>query len=130
MTKEELKKHLSDNKKFYIGLSAGAGIAGITYLIMRNNSTQPISRGIAVTASRGIAVTGKKVVMENVSYISSNRSGPPSWVVRCVQTGQIYTSQTSAANEMGLKASEISRHLNGLRDTVRGYTFERICLSA
>jgi hypothetical protein len=97
---------------------------------MREVNSQHISRCIAVTAQGGIAVLGKRVEMNNVSYISSNRPGPPSWVVRCLETNTIFTSQAQAALEMELLAYEISRHLNGLRDDVRGFHFERICMAA
>ena len=59
---------------------------------MRDVAKQPISRGIPVTADRGIAVIGKKVSLNNVSYISSDRQGPPSWVIRCLETGEIFMS--------------------------------------
>jgi len=105
-------------------------VAGITTFIVGGITSQHISRGIPVTAKGGISVLGKNVVMNNVSYISSNRQGPPSWVVRCVETGKLFTSQKSAAVEMDLLASEVSKHLNGIMDNVRGYHFERICMAA
>ncbi len=127
---KEVKSHFEKYKFAYLA-GGVVGIAGITYLIMRGvDPSEPIGRGISVTAERGISVLGKKVVMENVSYISSNRQGPPSWVIRCVETGDIFTSQISAAREMGLPASEISKQLNGVMDHVRGNHFERICLAA
>lgn len=129
MTLDQIKAHFQRNKtRYYIG--SGVGAAVITYIIMRGVTLHHISRGISVTANRGISVVGKSVVMENVSYISSNRMGAPSWVVRCLETGEIFTSQLAAAREMGLPASEISKHLNKVMDHVRGFHFERICLAA
>ena|SRR4029077_2835017 len=128
---DEVKSHFEKYKFVYLAGGIGVGVAGFTYLIMRGvDSSEPIGRGISVTAERGISVLGKRVVMNNVSYISSNRQGPPSWVIRCVETGDIFTSQISAAKEMDLPASEISKQLNGIMDHVRGYHFERICLAA
>jgi hypothetical protein len=129
----DVKAHLREHKEAYItgGICLGVGVlAGITGTIVRSNAQQPISRGISATARRGISVAGKRVVLNNVSYISSNRQGAPSWVVRCLETGAIFTSQRSAAEEMELPAAEVSKHLNGLMDHVRGYHFERICLAA
>jgi hypothetical protein len=97
---------------------------------MRGVASQPVGRDIVVTARRGIAVTGRKVVMNNVSYISADRQGPPSWVVRCKETGDIFTSQNSAAVKMNIPANNLSQHLNGVRDHVNGLHFERICLAA
>jgi hypothetical protein len=132
---DRIKQHVKDHKEAYIagGVGLGIGAVGVaigTRLIVGDNVSLPISRGISVTAERGISVLGKRVVMNNVSYISSNRSGPPSWVVRCVETNAIFSSQSGAASEMNLSASEISKHLNGMMDNVRGYHFERICMAA
>jgi len=128
-----VKKHVKEHREVYIigaaCLSAGF-LAGKTWPIVRGVDYQPISRGISVAADRGISVVGKRVSMNNVSYISSNRQGPPSWVVRCLDNGVIFTSQRSAAIEMELPENEISKHLNGLMENVRGYRFERICLAA
>jgi hypothetical protein len=127
---DEIKSHFEKYKLAYISGGVVA-IAGITCLITRGvASSEPISRGYAVTAERGIAVLGKRVVMNNVSYISAGRQGPPSWVVRCKETGAIFTSQNSAAQEMGVSASELSKHLNGVREHVDTFHFERICLAA
>lgn len=138
-----IKKHILENKEVYIGIGS-ITFAGITFVIMRGIYSKHISRGIPVTASRGIPVTGESVVintlsntlfgnnkvLNNVSYFSSNRQGPPSWVVRCVETGKVFTSQRSAALEMDIPENELSRHLKGILDNVRGNTFERICMTA
>jgi hypothetical protein len=123
------KEHFEKHKAKY-AFGGGVIFAGITCYIVRDVISQPISRGIAVTAEGGIAVLGKRVVMDNVSYISAERQGPPSWVVRCKETGDIFTSQSAAAREMNVSASELSKHLNGVRDHVDTYHFERICLAA
>jgi hypothetical protein len=131
--KNKIVLHVRKHKEAYIAgtVCLGAGVlAGNSRSLMRSVVQQPISRGISVTADRGIAVVGKRVSLNNVSYISANRKGAPSWVVRCLETGAIFTSQRSAATEMGLPENELSRHLNGLRDHVRGNHFERICLAA
>lgn len=127
---ETIKTHFHDHKQTYIIGVSCFSFAAITVLYMRSITSQHISRGTSVTAKRGISVLGKNVVMNNVSYISSNRQGPPSWVIRCLETNKIFTSQNAAAEAMDLPSSEISKHLNGLMDHVRGYTFERICLAA
>jgi hypothetical protein len=127
---EELKTHVKKHQVAY-SFFAGSVVAGFTCLIMRDvRSIEPISRGIAVTAERGIAVLGKKVEMNNVSYFYSNRQGSPSWVVRCLETNDIFSSQRAASKHLGLTESELSQHLNGRKDHVLGYHFERICMAA
>jgi len=126
----DIKKQFEKHKLAYSCVATGVVVAGITAIIMRSIASQHISRAIGVTAQRTIGVLGKNVVISNVSYISANRQGPPSWVVRCKETGNIFASQAKAAIEMGLSKEHISNHLNGTRDNVNGYTFERICMAA
>jgi hypothetical protein len=129
-TYDKVKEHIKQHKEAYIVGAAGIGLATITWLITRGNTSQSINRGIPVVANGGIPVVGKKIAIGSISYISADRQGSPSWVVRCKETGNIFTSQRSAALEMELPASEISRHLNGILENVRGFTFERICMAA
>jgi hypothetical protein len=138
---DKVKTHVKDNIDLYVVFSAGVGVAGITYLIMRGAASLPIRDAIGVPAQGAIGVLGERAVSQNivsgknnvlhsVSYFSADRQGPPSWVVRCLETGNIFTSQKSAAAEMGLSAAHLSEHLNGIREHVSGNTFERICLAA
>lgn len=97
-----------------------------------------------MTASRGIPVTGEnsgfifnnqqglvnRNTMNITQVVDSLRRGAPSLVVRCLETGEAFMSQRTAANVMGLSEAEISRHLNGALDHVRGYHFDRICMAA
>jgi hypothetical protein len=126
---DRFKQHVNEHKVPYL-IGAGVGIAGITYAITRGVTSQPIGHGISVTAQDGISVLGKKVVMSNVSYISANRQGPPSWVTRCLESGEIYSSQALAAMHEKVDPSYLSKHLNGLMENANGKHFERICMAA
>lgn len=100
-----------------------------------NNFPQPIGFTIGEAAQSTIGVLGEKVDIKDttlnvVSYFSSGRQGPPSWVVRCLETGDVFTSQRAAAFAMGLAQDHLSNHLNGIRDNVNGFHFERICMAA
>jgi hypothetical protein len=124
--KQKVKQHFKD----YQGVYAIVVTAGITYLIMRQNSKLSI-RGATIAPAKGATIVlGQNNTLSNVSYISSNRQGPPSWVVRCLETDAIFASQKSAAEAMGINAGVLSSHLNGFRDHVNGYHFERICMAA
>jgi hypothetical protein len=147
-----MRKHFKKNKQFYIGVGTGICVAGFTCLIMREpravlrggtdcpiqeptDSLRPISFTIGEAAQSTIGILGQKVDIKDttlnmVSYISANRQGPPSWVVRCKETGEVFTSQRAAALAMELAQDHISNHLNGSRDNVNGYHFERICMAA
>lgn len=128
---EKIKKHFIKHKETYIVGGCSILVAGFTCYMMRSVKSQRIDRGISVIAERGISVLAdRSVVTNNVSLISSRRQGAPSWVVRCKETGQIFTSQLTAANEMHIPSSELSKHLNGQMEHVRGFHFERICMAA
>lgn len=48
--------------------------------------------------------------------------------VKCLETGKIYKSLLDAANDLDLKAGNISRHLRGIIKHVKGYHFEKVDL--
>ena len=97
---------------------------------MRSSSGSTILRDSIVEAQRDSIVLGKNATLNQVSYFASERQGPPSWVVRCIETGNVFTSQRSAAFAMEISESNISRQLNGLKDQADGYHFERLCMAA
>ena len=69
---EKLRNHYYRYRTEYICAASLIGFALITHSVMRRNFiTQPINGGISAVADGGISVVGKKVVMDNVSYIFS-----------------------------------------------------------
>jgi hypothetical protein len=123
---QKMRKHFTENKDRYV---VGVVVAGITVGIMRAVGSQPISVDIVDAAGGAIGVAGKRVVMNNVSFISANRQGSPSWVIRCLETDEVFTSQRKAAIAMGLSQANLSQHLNQVRDHVNDLHFERIALA-
>ena len=121
--------HWKEHKDTYIKVGCILAGAGFTCAIMRETSSEPITVAIGDGTSGAIGVAGKKVVMSNVSFISSNRQGSPSWVVRCVETGEVETSQKKMAQAMEIPSSKLSEHLNGKREHVDGKHFERLCVA-
>ena len=122
---DRVKQHVREHKEAYVvGL-----IATGTCLIMRDIVSQSINRDVIVVAGRDAIVARKKIAMHNVSFISADRQGPPSWVVRCLETGDVFKSQRTAARELNVTPSNLSRHLNGLQDTAQGLHFERIAMA-
>lgn len=128
---ERIKKHISDHKQMYIGVGAGAGLvlAGITCVKMRGCSPW-IQHSSNVLVQHSSNVLGKTEILNNVSYFSADRQGPPSWVVRCIETGEIWASQAKAATDLDIHPANLSKHLRGSQPDVNGLTFERICMAA
>jgi hypothetical protein len=136
---DNIKSHFKRNKTTYVAV----GVAGITYALTRNMSSSPIRGAISVPARSPIGTLAENVanaralqMFTNKSHltmttiIEASRQGPPSWVVRCKETGDVFTSQAKAAMEMNLSPTTISQQLNGLKDHANGYHFERICMAA
>lgn len=141
----EIKEHFEKYKVYYVGaacLVVGVGLAYFTLPIMKKLFISPEMLG---TASPEMLGTGEKTVSSfnaNVRFIgdnnhinlqqviSANRQGAPSWVVRCLESGEVYPSQRAAAIANGIAESDLSRHLNGLRDLAENLHFERICMAA
>jgi len=129
MRDNKIVKWVQVNKVPILTGVGGASLAGITCLIMRGAASQPISSSITGTAGSCITGTRNKVVMSNVSFISANRQGSPSWVVQCTETGDVFRSQRAAALAMGINQVELSKHLNGKIPHANDMHFERICLA-
>src|SRR5262245_57347920 len=109
-----IKKHVREHKREYIAAAGGAVLATITCIIVRGIASQPINSSVTGVAGSNVIGAGKKVVLRNVSFFASNRQGPPSWVVRCLETGDVFTSQRAASIAMGITETNLSKHLNGL----------------
>lgn len=139
----KLTDHFRKHKTVYFVIGASVLSACITAALVRH-ILQSASRGIPVTASRGIPVTGQgSDIFRNATVkwfssptinieqvVESHRRGAPSWVVRCLETGDAFMSQASAASHLDVPQSELSKHLNGKVEHVRGLHFERICMAA
>ena len=121
-----IKEHIKKHQTAYACLSTGIIVAVFTSFVLRNNTPKIIK----VDAGNDAVVMGANSVLNQVSYITAERQGPPSWVVRCLETNQIFTSQNAASETMELDRSTLSRHLNGMIEHVNGYHFERICMAA
>ena len=128
---KEIKEHFAKYRNVYItaGIVVLASVVtGLTVYSVSKTDIKPVSVGdINTESNSNVAVN----LGGTLNYtIKSGRKGPPSWVVRCVETGQLYSSQRQAANTLNLDKNNLSKHLNGLNDGVNGLHFERVCMSA
>jgi hypothetical protein len=75
----------------------------------------------------------KMTIKESVFYIQTyaRKQGPPSYVIRCIETGDIFTSQAEACAQLGINPSRLSRHLNGHKgyETVLGNRYIRAAVA-
>lgn len=116
---EQVKQHISENKKTYIacGVTAvvTAGVVSVGF-VANPKGSQKIVNGLINWKSPNNSV--------NIQYmeVKGNRGN----VVRCVETGKTFPSQNDAAFAMLLNAARLSEHLRGKRDQVGGFHFENL----
>lgn len=126
---KEIKEHFAKYRNIYItaGLVVlGSVVTGLIVYSVTKTDIKPVSIG-DIHENSNVAVN----LGGTLTYtIKSVRKGPPSWVVRCVETGQLYSSQRQAAKTLNLDKNNLSKHLNGLTDSVGDLHFERVCMSA
>lgn len=101
--KDHIRRHQT---KYIVGVTVVV-TAGITYAITRQVSL----RYFPTNAMR----INKMTIKDNVLYFTTyaRKQGPPSYVIRCVETGEIFTSQAEACRQLGIDPARMSRHLNG-----------------
>jgi hypothetical protein len=124
---QSVKDHISRNKTVYISTGISVAIAGITCAIMRGRYTGVLR---VLDQSDTINVRPLSFLSKQsnhiVNVIEREGRGHPGYLVKCLETGITYLSQTQAASDMGLSKSMLSSHLNGAVNDVNGFHFERV----
>ena len=120
---EKIKTHFTENKKFYIGVGIGAGVATAGYLILN-------SQGIKIEVfGDNNHVVGKAREVNQVIINLVERS-TPSKPVHLVGTNLYFNSLSEAARETGHSLSRISKNVNGHIPDVGGDVFELLDLAS
>lgn len=133
--KGKVKKHLSAHKELYLGLCVGLTIAGITYLIMRDpesilpsgiDAELPSGSVAPDQAQTGFFIFADTINGDIATTVYNGTRGHPGFITRCIETGELFLTQSSAARSVGSSNSIMSTHLNGKLEDVNGYHFERV----
>ena len=76
----------------------------------------------------------KMTIKDSVLYFTTyeRKQGPPSYVVRCIETGQVFQSQADACRQLGINPARLSRHLNNHPgyESILGHTWDRAAIAA
>lgn len=127
----EIKKGKLDKAKEVVRknwkpFTVGVVFTGVTLVVTKRVSMQYMRiDGSSTFISRALANEGPLFKVFQI-YTPGLKFQGPSWMVRCKETGKAFRSQRHAANVMGITESTLSQHLNGMRDHVHGYHYERI----
>lgn len=125
---EKIKSHIKENKEVYISVGVGVLLAGITVLIVRGRhaGVLRVPDGSDVITVRPLSFNfGGKNNGSPVIVIHNGNVGHPGFITKCLETGEIFQSQKSAAKTLGISPSILSSHLNGQIDNADGLHFER-----
>jgi hypothetical protein len=130
---DKIKQHFIDHKIAYFCISTGIATAGFTYVIMRGHHANLHSRldeGLKlnkpIVGSLNFFSRGNDVTSNIVTVIEREGRGHPGYIVRSLDTNDIFPSQQSAANCFGIPESVLSDHLRGKFPNANGFLFERI----
>jgi hypothetical protein len=125
MDKEPIKKHWKQYKWWYIGAGVVVAVGVCAYILGKNTIDDRISMGDIDMGSQNVASPAINNGVLNYT-VESSRQGPPSWVVQCLETGDVYSSQNKAAEALDLSSSTISQQINGIKPDAGGLHFKRI----
>lgn len=107
--------HLKRNKwKYIVGVLLIIIGFLIFYILRIRPSTTIINNLISTTNSPNAVITFLE------------RRGHPGFVVKCLETGEVFASQNRCASLLGINPADLSKHLRGLKVHAGGLHFERL----
>jgi predicted PurR-regulated permease PerM len=114
---DRIKKHFKENKKVYIGVTAGlvvGVVAGVFITTHTNSGTQLVQKINQI----GFRNEANPVIIQLVELST------PSKPVHLVGTDQFFNSIHDASRKTGHTVNQISRQVNGITKDVNGDMFE------
>ena len=117
---DKVKQHFKRNSKLYLGIGIGTGVTIVCGVVFANTST-------GKNYINCFNVNWKSTFKPTTVIVTElERRGHPGYIIRCLETDKKYASQNHAAELLKINPSDLSKHLNGERDSVKGLTFERL----
>lgn len=128
---KEIKEHFAKYRNIYITAGIVVLASAVTgFTVYFGVKAQGLTTNkISIKGNKNQNITLQTGGVLNYT-IKSNRKGPPSWMVRCIETGEIFSSQKKAAKAMEIDPRKISQNVRGLITDIKGLHFERVALSA
>ena len=117
----KIKQHFKNHKETYIAgsvcLATGVVIGAVTILVVKKGGNQTT----VAEMTNVIAWKPKQTIDVYVEAL-----GDPGNIIQDLTTGTIYASQGQAARALGAYPSDMSKHLAGQKDSVRGHIFKKL----
>jgi len=108
----KIKDHFRENKNVYIAAGVGVLVGAAGCVFLKDSST--------LVSIRETLNFKWKSPTTNVVQLIIPPLGDAGNVVQCVETGTIYASQGQAARELGVRATDVSKHMHGVQEHVAG----------
>lgn len=132
--KEKIVSHFREHKQMHIGVGVGLGVAtlaGITYLIVRDRYEALVPDGAYGSKTADTSITMRPLSIFSsqnniVNVEARNGRGHPGYIVRCLETGDYFTSQREAAAALNVSETILSKHLSGKIQDAEGFHLERL----
>lgn len=121
----KIKRHINENRKLYLMgttcVLTGAAVAALYYhkiIIPGLPKAELINAPTLTTNGDNSPI---------VSIIQTlERRGHPGNVIQCVETGEIFASQRRVCEVFDISSSALSKHLNGLKESIKDLHFKRL----
>lgn len=109
-----VKQHLKNNKQVYL-VGGGCLVAG--YFLRRPRVVSPVFNNMPV--------------MNNIVHNTVNNGSYARKIVRCIETDELWSSMTKAAEASGHTLQSMSKHIHGHTDHLDGlhYIIEGVTAS-
>lgn len=122
---ENIKNHVREHKKVYVigGTVAAVGVAaGVGYILGVRTTPKNVETLVAPSNTiNGLAWKPTQTIEVVVEAL-----GDPGNIVQDLTTGTIYASQGEAARALGAYPADVSRHLRGLSNSVKGHQLAKL----
>ena len=125
---DKFKRHVKNHQTAYTAVIVGTVSAGITTVIMRGRHAENAMRsgGHDDVTVRLLSIFTNRNTNNIVSVLERGGRGHPGYLTRCMETGEIFASQSQASEIMNIPKYVISKHMMGVFQDANGFHFERI----
>lgn len=126
----KVKEHFKRNKKVYLGLGVDVGIGvligGVGAGTAMYLKKAPEVDNTNILQNQALLNIKPNIEQHNNYITQLVRRGHPGNVVRCVETGEEFASQSRAAELLGISRQAIGECLKGKREHIKGLHFELV----
>lgn len=120
----KIKDHFNRYKTIYISAGVIVLSIGIGIVIGKNINITEAGQELIIKAES----ISDSPIINNSTITQNNFQGRQTKIVECIETGSIWSSITSAAEDIGVSFDTLSKVINGKRPDINGQHFRVIGL--